>query len=265
MKTVVAALIEKEGKYLLAKRKTNGPLGDFWEFPGGKVEPGESEAEALKREIIEEFNSIIDVGKLLADSEIDEVTTLKLYACKHNLGAYRPKEHSEIVWLDNISMACNYNLAPADIDLLTNLTKDNRKPQLQELIIGHSYINEDIQRIYLVSPQGGMRKSKKSNSLILFALHNAKNPYEDNWGDDGIMHYTGMGLSGDQSIEYRQNKTLAESRSNGVDVHLFESYEPKEYIYRGRVELASDPYYKTEKDEDNKERKVVKFPLKIRS
>ena len=78
------------------------------------------------------------------------------------------------------------------------------------------------------------------------------------------MHYTGMGLSGNQSIDYAQNKTLAESHSNSVDIHLFESNEPKEYIYSGRVELVDDPYYKTEKDEDGYERQVVKFPLRIR-
>ena len=77
------------------------------------------------------------------------------------------------------------------------------------------------------------------------------------------MHYTGMGLSGDQSIDYAQNKTLAESRTNGVDVHLFESYEPKEYIYRGQVQLAGDPYYGRQKDEAGKERRVVKFPLRL--
>jgi mutator protein MutT len=263
MKTVVAALIEKDGKYLLAKRKMDGPLGGLWEFPGGKVEPEESDTEALKREIIEEFNTIVDVGKLLATAEINENTILKLYECKHNLGGYHAKEHSEVVWLDNVTAAINYDLAPADIKLLKKLTNDNRRPSLKELVIGNSYTNDDIQRIYLVSSQGGMRKSNRANSLILFALHNTSNPYKDNWGKDGIMHYTGMGLSGNQSIDYAQNKTLSESHSNGVDIHLFESHEPREYIYRGRVKLTAAPYYITEKDKDGKERQVIKFPLKL--
>ena len=78
-----------------------------------------------------------------------------------------------------------------------------------------------------------------------------------------MMHYTGMGLSGDQSIDYAQNKTLAESRTNGVGVHLFESFEPKEYIYRGQVQLVGDPYYERQKDEANNQRQVVKFPLRL--
>lgn len=53
MNTVVAALINKEGKYLLAKRSMTGSLPGKWEFPGGKVEPGESDSAALEREILE--------------------------------------------------------------------------------------------------------------------------------------------------------------------------------------------------------------------
>lgn len=110
MKTVVAALIEKDGKYLLAKRRPDGPLGGLWEFPGGKVEAGESETEALQREIIEEFNIMVEVGKFLGSAQIDDETTLKLYACRHNLGGYHAKEHSEIVWLNSVAAASAYDL-----------------------------------------------------------------------------------------------------------------------------------------------------------
>jgi putative restriction endonuclease len=261
MKTVVAALIEKDGKYLLAKRNSDKPLGDLWEFPGGKVEIGESEPEALKREIIEEFNAVVDVNKLLAEAKIDDKTVLKLYACRHNLGGYHTKEHSEIAWLDNINAANNYELAPADIKLLEQIT--NTTPRLHELQVGKYYTNNDIHRIFSVSTQSGMRRSKRTNSLVLVARHDHNNPYEDKWGADGIIHYTGMGLSGNQSINYSQNKTLAESRSNGINVYLFESNKPNEYTYSGKVELASDPYYKTEEDENGHERQVVKFPLRI--
>ena len=261
MKTVVAALIEKDDKYLLAKRNSDKPLGDLWEFPGGKVEVGESEPEALKREIIEEFNTVVDVNKLLAETKIDDKTVLKLYACRHNLGGYHTKEHSEIAWLDNINAANNYELAPADIKLLEQIT--NTTPRLHELQVGKYYTNNDIHHIFSVSTQSGMRRSKRTNSLVLIARHDHNNPYEDKWGADGTIHYTGMGLSGNQSINYSQNKTLAESRSNGINVYLFESNKPNEYTYSGKVELASDPYYKTEEDENGHERQVVKFPLSI--
>lgn len=260
---IVAALIKKDDKYLIAKRKANGPLGGMWEFPGGKVNPGETPNVALERMIVEEFNTLIAVGKLLATTTIGDDTLLKLYACSHKLGGYHTKEHSEVSWVNSLAEIDLYDLVTADVDLLMQISKDDRLPSLHELKIGEAYKNEDIVRIFLVSTQGGMRKSNRANSLILFALHNTGNPYEDKWGYDGIMYYTGMGLSGDQSLDYAQNKTLTESRENGVDIHLLESFEPNNYIYRGRVMLADDPYYELQKDQDGNERQVVKFPLKI--
>ena len=59
---VVAALIEKDGKVLLTQRSPNKHLGMTWEFPGGKVEYGETDEEALKRELQEELGIEIDVG-----------------------------------------------------------------------------------------------------------------------------------------------------------------------------------------------------------
>lgn len=259
---VVAALIEKGGKYFVARRSDDSKhLAGKWEFPGGKVELDETEASALEREITEEFNTLINVGKLVAVTDINDSLELHLYKCTHHLGAYKLTEHSESAWL-TLNEIASLDLAPADIELLDQISKDNRPTALHELTEGESYTNDDIMRIFLVSGQGGMRKSNRANSLILFALHNTGNPYEYKWGEDGIMHYTGMGLSGDQSIDYAQSKTLTHSRTNGVHVHLFESYESNSYIYRGLVELADEPYYEMQKDENRHERQVVKFPLR---
>lgn len=84
--------------------------------------------------------------------------------------------------------------------------------------------------------------------------------YDDKW-INGILHYTGMGQHGDQGF-VSQNKTLAYSNVNGVEVHLFESYKDKIYKYDGRVELAGDVYFDEEPDVDGVLRKVLKFPLK---
>lgn len=72
-----------------------------------------------------------------------------------------------------------------------------------------------------------------------------------------------MGLEGDQELNYRQNKTLAESNKNGVDVHLFEVFKAKEYIYRGMVKLCKEPYQEIQLDKNNNERTVWIFPLII--
>lgn len=108
-----------------------------------------------------------------------------------------------------------------------------------------------------------MRRSKTTNTLVLISDHTKNNPYRDKWYGE-IFHYTGMGLTGDQSFSYRQNKTLSESESNGVEVHLFEvfdSIEPK-YEYQGIVKLADVPYMSKQPDAAGNLRKVCIFPLK---
>lgn len=66
---VVGAVIERQGLILCARRADRGPLGGMWEFPGGKIEPGETPRVALEREILEELRCHIEVG--------DEVTTTR--------------------------------------------------------------------------------------------------------------------------------------------------------------------------------------------
>lgn len=62
--SVVGALIEEDGKYLVCQRRADDTFGSFWEFPGGKVERGEDKRAALAREIREELGVGIEVGKL---------------------------------------------------------------------------------------------------------------------------------------------------------------------------------------------------------
>lgn len=131
------------------------------------------------------------------------------------------------------------------------------------LVTGKVYTNNDIVDAFKCSPQGGMRKSNTTNTLVIFALHH-KSLYDDKWVDD-VLHYTGMGQVGDQDINFGQNKTLALSNVNGIEVHLFESYMEKEYIYDGVVELADDPYYAIEPDVNFNLRKVIKFPIRLKN
>ena len=72
-----------------------------------------------------------------------------------------------------------------------------------------------------------------------------------------------MGLSGDQDIDYMQNRTIKESRTNGIEMFLFEVWNKGEYVFRGRVILAGEPYESEQLDEQEKMRKVWMFPIKL--
>jgi len=131
---------------------------------------------------------------------------------------------------------------------------------IQNLIKGQNYSNQDICETFLCAPQGGMRRSKRTNTLVLIANH-TKSIYNDIWRD-GILNYTGMGQSGDQTLEGNQNITLYESDTNHVSVHLFEVFKKKIYTYKGQVKLANKPYQETQDDLEGWDRSVWIFPLK---
>ena len=120
--------------------------------------------------------------------------------------------------------------------------------------------NRELAAIFKCSTQGGMRRSKTTNTLLITTSRDAL--YFDRW-HDGVLHYTGMGQSGDQSLEGAQNRTLAESASNGVAVHLCEVFATNEYTYLGRAMLAGEPYQQVQPDREGKSRRVWMFPLRV--
>jgi 5-methylcytosine-specific restriction enzyme A len=132
---------------------------------------------------------------------------------------------------------------------------------LNDLIPGAILNNEELCNIFSCSPQG-MRRSRKTNTLVIVSNH-IKSIYDDRWLDDKL-YYTGTGAKGDQSLDFAQNKTLYESNKNGVSVHLFEVFVPKEYLYIGRVELCSEPYFENQPDEDGQVRNACVFPLRLK-
>lgn len=117
---VVAALIEQDGKYLIARRSTGSEdvLGK-WEFPGGKVEPNETEEHAIEREIKEEFDMDIKAIRFLTNNICEypsKTVNLKLYECKHISGEFHLHDHSEYAFVDKNEIV-NYDLCSADIPL----------------------------------------------------------------------------------------------------------------------------------------------------
>lgn len=132
--------------------------------------------------------------------------------------------------------------------------------KIEDFKVGNKYYNSEICDAFKCSLMAGMNRSHTTNTLVLTAKHN-KVLYADKVDGD-VFYYTGMGKIGDQSLEYKQNKTLYESNSNGVRVYLFESYVDGEYIFFGEVKLVSEPFFVEELGEDEISRKVIKFPLK---
>lgn len=113
---VVAAVIQRNGLVLVAQRGA-GLYAGKWEFPGGKVEVGESPEAALRREIDEEFGVEIAVGKLLAEVEFSvagKEYLLVAHSARHIEGEYRPVVHCRIDWLP-ATMLSAVDFTPADI------------------------------------------------------------------------------------------------------------------------------------------------------
>jgi mutator protein MutT len=97
---VAAAVICKDGRYLLAKRPAHKPQGGLWEFPGGKIESGETAQVALARELVEELGARnVTVGALVGSSEYDygnSVVHLEAYWVTCDLMSLRNLEHEKI-------------------------------------------------------------------------------------------------------------------------------------------------------------------------
>lgn len=129
-------------------------------------------------------------------------------------------------------------------------------PNLEQ---GAELNNEKLCELFGISPQGGMRRSLKNDVLVLVS-NRVESLYQDRFVD-GVIHYTGMGQIGDQDLNTSQNKTLNESRSNGISVFLFEVLEPKKYTFTGRVHLVGEPYQEVQEDIEGNDRKVWMFPL----
>ena len=124
MKTieVVAAIIIKDGE-VFATQRGYGEWKGWWEFPGGKIEPGETPQEALVREIREELDADISVGALLETVEWDYPTfhlTMHCYLCTLLSASLNLNEHQAVAWLTPQTLT-TVKWLPADEGLIGRL------------------------------------------------------------------------------------------------------------------------------------------------
>lgn len=114
---VVGAVINQDGRILCAQRGPSGSLGGMWEFPGGKIENGESPRDALIREIDEELHCEIAVGEKVTTTRHEYdfgVVTLTTFWCALVAGTPKLTEHAEVRWLSPGELD-QLEWAPADV------------------------------------------------------------------------------------------------------------------------------------------------------
>lgn len=123
---VVAAIIHRDGAYF-ATQRGYGEFEGMWEFPGGKIEPGESREDALKREIQEELGVDIYIKELLCTTEYDYPTfhlTMHCYLCSVASGEIELREHKSAQWLTAETLD-TVEWLPADKEIIAKLRANN--------------------------------------------------------------------------------------------------------------------------------------------
>ncbi|MBF0455241.1 MAG: (deoxy)nucleoside triphosphate pyrophosphohydrolase [Magnetococcales bacterium] len=121
---VAAGLIQDErGRVLLSRRKPGGPLGLLWEFPGGKVEGGESPEQALVREMMEEVGlavSQLAPWAFVSHAYEDFHLLMVVFRCGHFEGVAKPLDVHDVGWFDLPELS-SLSFPPADLPLLDKL------------------------------------------------------------------------------------------------------------------------------------------------
>jgi 8-oxo-dGTP diphosphatase len=122
---VTAAIIRKDDSVLLARRSPNDRLAGFWEFPGGKVEVGESPEQSLARELFEELGIVAQIGEKVAESYYAyEHGTFRIiaYFVDRISGKPTPNEHDRLDWV-KVEDLTRYQLLPADVPIAESLKR----------------------------------------------------------------------------------------------------------------------------------------------
>ncbi len=123
---VTAAVIERDGKILIAKRRIGDRHGGRWEFPGGKIGFGETPEECLKRELKEELGVEAEIGEFICSSTFRYMLVpleLLVYKARYLSGEFRALDHDELRWVEPLQLN-EYDFVKADVKVVKKLMKD---------------------------------------------------------------------------------------------------------------------------------------------
>jgi 8-oxo-dGTP diphosphatase len=120
------ALIDADGRVLIAQRPEGKSMAGLWEFPGGKVDPGERPEDALIRELKEELGIVVKEACLApltfaSHSYEDFHLLMPLYVCRRWEGMVAPRENQKLAWVRPNRLK-EYPMPPADVPLISHLT-----------------------------------------------------------------------------------------------------------------------------------------------
>ena len=128
---VVAGIVVSGNRVLCARKAAGTSMAGYWEFPGGKIEPGETPELALRRELTEELRIIADVGGFFADNRYpigDRTLHLMAYWVTRYTGEFTLTDHDALHW-STLADLTDLTWAPADIAIVDKLKEVRRLPQ----------------------------------------------------------------------------------------------------------------------------------------
>ena len=124
---VAIAVIVRDGRILICQRPANTTLGGLWEFPGGKIEAGETPEECLARELKEELNIEVLVGEFCTEvthAYGNKHINLKAYYCTIVGGEIKVSVHDKYKWVRLMDLL-GYDLLPADVPIARKVMEDH--------------------------------------------------------------------------------------------------------------------------------------------